>query len=98
MKSLALYLILGVISLMVSSCAFQNKTVTTSLPTPQKANVSYLIADDLNFAKDFAQSLNDAGWTIQEVRHSKFNSFFVDSNKAVFIKTDKGVVEAVFFQ
>jgi hypothetical protein len=98
MKYLALYIIPVALSLMASSCAFHSNTVTSSLPSPQKADVSYLIANDLSFAKDFVQSLSDTGWAIQEVRHSKFNSFFGDSREAVFIKTDKGVVEAVFFK
>ena len=98
MRSLALSIILVALSLMALSCAFQNKTVTSSLPSPQKADVSHLVADDLSFAKDFVQSLSDAGWTIQEIHHSKYNGFFGDSRKAAFIKTDKGIVEAVFFQ
>lgn len=98
MKSLALCLILVLLSFAGLSCAFQNKTVTSSPPSPQKANVSNLVADDLGFAKSFVKSLSDAGWTIQEVRHSKFNSFFSDSRQAAFIKTDKGIIEAVFFQ
>lgn len=98
MKSLALFIIFAALSLTASSCAFQNKTVTSSPPSSQKADVSHLVADDLSFAKDFVQSLSDAGWKIQEVSPSKFNGFFADSRQAAFIRTDKGIVEAVFFQ
>jgi hypothetical protein len=44
------------------------------------------------------QSLSDAGWVIREVRHSKFNGFFTDSRNAAFIRTEGGVIEAVFFE
>ena len=98
MKSLALCIVLVGLSLAMISCAFQNKTASPSAVSAQKTDVSHLFGDDLNFTKDFVQSLSDAGWTIQEVHHSKFNGFFGDSRKAAFIKTSKGVVEAVFFQ
>jgi len=98
MKSLMLCIVLVALSLTASSCAFKSKTDTAFLPPAQKADVSHLISKDLSFAKDFVQALSDADWEIQEVRHSKFNSFFADSRNAAFIRTDKGVVEAVFFQ
>ena len=98
MKSLVLCIVLVTLSLTASSCAVQSKTVTASLPPSQKADVSNLISEDLSFAKEFVQSLSDAGWTIQEISHSKFNGFFADSRNAAFIRTDKGEVEAIFFQ
>ncbi len=58
MKSLALCIILVALSLTASSCAFQSKTVTSSLPSTQKTDVSDLIADDLSFAKDFISTLS----------------------------------------
>jgi hypothetical protein len=99
MQSLALCLIYFGLSLSALSCASQRTTGVASVaPYMQRADVSHLVPVDLSFAKNFVQTLSDAGWEIREVSHSKFNGFFPDTEKAAFIRTDKGVVEAIFFQ
>ena len=45
----------------------------------------------------FAQFLNSKGVTVQSVHSSKLNGFFRGLKKAAFFRTDKGVVEVIFF-
>ena len=59
--------------------------------------VSSIVPVDLSFAKDFVRFLTVSGWQVQAVRHSKFNGFFRETNRAVWIETDKGTLEVVFF-
>ena len=98
MKSLALCFIYVGLSLSALSCASPRTSVAPIAPYMRKADVSHLVPADLSFAKNFVQTLSNAGWEIREVSHSKFNGFFRDSEKAAFIRTDKGVIEAIFFQ
>ncbi len=62
-----------------------------------RRDVSYPVPDELSYAKDFVQLLVEEGWSVQDVRHSKFNSFFRETSKAAYIKTDRGTFEVVFF-
>jgi hypothetical protein len=98
MKSLALCFIYVALSLSALSCAPQRASVAPVAPYMRKADVSRLVPADLSFAKDFVQTLSDAGWEIREVSNSKFNGFFPDTEKSAYIETDKGVIEAIFFQ
>jgi hypothetical protein len=45
----------------------------------RKADVSRRVPAELSFAKDFVQTLSDAGWEIREVSNSKFNGFLPDT-------------------
>jgi hypothetical protein len=104
MKSLVKYIFFAGISaaiLNAAGCTPKSESITVPFPAEpaaKKANVPHPVPDELSFAKDFLQSLVDAGWTVREVRNSKFNSFFRDTGKAAFIRTERGVVEAVFFE
>ena len=56
-----------------------------------------VIPTDLNFSTPLVQLLSQSGLSILSVQSSTFMSMFQSTDKAVWIKTDKGIVEAVFF-
>lgn len=64
---------------------------------PPKRDVSYPVPAELGYAKEFVRFLSDSGWSVEAVYPSKFNSFFRETAKAAFIKTEKGDIEVVFF-
>ena len=97
MKKLALFSFLIVLSWIMISCASQSKTIAPPVSAAQKRDVSYLVPAELSYAKEFVQFLNDSGWSIEAIYPSKFNGFFRETNKAAFIKTDRGIIEVVFF-
>ena len=49
-------------------------------------------------AVSFAEVLDQAGVHVQKIFVSKLNGFFRGVNKAAFFRTDKGVIEAIFFE
>lgn len=49
-------------------------------------------------AVSFAEVLDQAGVHVQKIFASKLNGFFRGVNKAAYYRTDKGVVEAIFFE
>jgi len=98
MKFLTLCIFLIALSLAASCSALQRTVITDNSTLQRKLKALPLISEDLSFAKDFVRTLNDAGWIVREVHHSKFNSFFKESSKAAFIRTDKGAIEAIFFE
>lgn len=63
----------------------------------QPVDISRLVPADLSFAKDLVQLLSNGGWKVQRVLPSKFNGFFKETQKAAYIETNKGTLEAVFF-
>jgi hypothetical protein len=87
-----------VLLLSISACSSDSRPSRPSAaPSAQRADVSPLVPADLVYAKGFVQHLSDSGWAIQLVLPSKFNGFFHETKKAVFIETDKGILEVVFF-
>jgi hypothetical protein len=71
-------------------CTFQeNQAQDVSLMKPD--HVAY--AD----AMEFARLLNASGINVQSIHRSKLEGFFRGIDKAAFFKTDKGVVEVIFF-
>jgi hypothetical protein len=48
-------------------------------------------------AMEFALFLNQSGINVQSVHKSKLESLFPGIEKAAFFRTDKGVVEVIFF-
>ncbi len=48
-------------------------------------------------AMEFARFLGDKGINVKSVHGSKLESFFRGVEKAAFFRTDKGVVEVIFF-
>lgn len=48
-------------------------------------------------AMQFARVLNEKGIRVLSVHRSKLNGFFPGLQRAAFFKTEKGVVEVIFF-
>jgi hypothetical protein len=60
-------------------------------------NQAVLIPHDLEFAKDLVRDLNESGFDVKSVRYSKLNGGELWTKDAVWIKTEKGIFEAVFY-
>jgi hypothetical protein len=67
--------------------------------TIQTEDVSLLKPTDVAYADamEFARFLNGRGIAVISVHGSKLNGFFQGIQKAAFFRTDKGVVEVIFF-
>ena len=65
---------------------------------PQGTNVSNLVPRGLEFATPSVQKLSDSGLKILAVRYSIFNGGILGTKKAAWVQTDKGIVEALFFE
>ena len=65
----------------------------------QTQDASLLQPRDIAYreAMEFAQFLIEHGITVVSVHRSKLESFFRGVEKAAFFKTDKGIVEVIFF-
>jgi hypothetical protein len=65
----------------------------------QTEDVSLLKPRDVAYAEamEFARFLNDRGINVKSVHRSKFEGFFRGIKKAAFFRTDKGIVEVIFF-
>jgi hypothetical protein len=48
-------------------------------------------------AMEFARFLDDRGINVKSVHHSKLESFFQGIEKAAFFRTEKGVLDVIFF-
>ena len=65
----------------------------------QSQDTSMLKPTDVAYtdAMEFAQFLNARGFIVKSVHRSKLESFFLGIKKAAFFRTNKGVVEVIFF-
>ena len=63
----------------------------------QGRDVSDIVPPQVSYATGFVQRLSDGGLWIQRVALSKYNGGYFGPTKAVWVKTDKGILEAVFF-
>jgi hypothetical protein len=65
----------------------------------QREELSLMGPKDVAYAEamQFAQSLRQQGFTVQSIHRSKMESFFSGLPKAAFLRTDKGVIEVIFF-
>jgi hypothetical protein len=95
MRLLWLFCLVGLV--LMGGCGSRPRTASSVPPASQKTDISNLVPNDLAFAKSFVQLLVDSGWAVQPVRPSKLNGFFLQTNKAAWIDTDKGIMEVVFF-
>lgn len=87
-----------VLCLLIACGAQARIIVHPSAGQIQGPDISHLVPPDLSFATAFVQTLSDSGWTIQAVRLSIFNGGIIpQTRKAAWIKTDKGVLEVLFF-
>jgi hypothetical protein len=94
MKSIFLCAILLLI-LMIPSARQPGISIAAPLQGP---DVSHLVPKDLGFATAFVQTLSDSGWSVERVAYSKFNGGMLGTKKAAWVKTDKGVLEVLFFE
>jgi hypothetical protein len=67
--------------------------------TRQTKDASLLRSTDIAYAEatEFARFLNEHNLKVESVHRSKLESFFRGVGKAAFFKTDKGIVEVIFF-
>ncbi len=63
----------------------------------QDKRPSVVVPADLQFANGFIDDLGKAGFVVEKVAHSKLNGGELISKNAVWVKTDKGTLEAVFY-
>src|SRR5260370_8809355 len=65
----------------------------------QSRDASLLRRSDIAYtdATEFASFLNQHGITVRSIHRSKLESFFRGVNKAAFFKTDRGILEVIFF-
>jgi hypothetical protein len=70
------------------------KTSATNISTQATLVV---IPTDLAFSNPLVQALSQSGLSVISVQPSTFMAFFNSTNKAVWVKTYDGIVEAVFF-
>jgi hypothetical protein len=75
------------------------KTSSRSAVAYQAKDSSLLKPTDVAYTEsmEVAQFLNGKGINVKSVHGSKLNGFFRGLNKAAFFKTEKGVVEVIFF-
>ena len=93
-----LWLSVALASILLAACVSRPRTPDSlRAPIEQKLDASKLVPADLAFAKPLVQLLVDSGWAVQPVRPSKLNGFFLATNKAAWIDTDKGILEVIFF-
>ena len=74
-------------------------TSSGKMTAHQSKDVSILKPTDVAYAEamEVAQFLNGKGIVVKSVHASKLNGFFRGLGKAAFFRTDKGVVEVIFF-
>ena len=75
------------------------KTFSRTNIASQSKDGSILKPTDVAYAEamEFAQFLNDKRIIVKTVHASKLNGFFRGLEKAAFFRTDKGIVEVIFF-
>jgi hypothetical protein len=57
----------------------------------------YTVPADVTFALDFVRTLERSGITVSEVGRSHLEATFAASRSAAMVRTNRGVVEVVFF-
>ncbi|MDQ4122752.1 MAG: hypothetical protein M3209_15045 [Acidobacteriota bacterium] len=67
--------------------------------TRQSEDVLLLRSTDVAYADaaKFAQFLSDHNFKVQSIHASKLNGFFRGVERAAYFKTDRGIVEVIFF-
>jgi hypothetical protein len=77
----------------------ETETIPRLSQATQSQDVSLLKPEDIAYksAMGFARYLDDKGIKVNSVHGSKLNGFFQGLDKAAFFRTDKGIVEVIFF-
>lgn len=70
---------------------------STRVTTQTIQSAQVVIPADVAFSAPLVQALSQSGLSIMSVRSSTYMAFFQSTDKVVWIETDEGIVEAVFF-
>lgn len=99
MKLLILYLITSTLNLTVSISTPSQTIIGLGLIIDQIKDVSLMQPSDIAYADamEFVRFLNEHGFKVLSVHRSKLEGFFRGVNRAAFIRTDKGIIEVIFF-
>lgn len=73
------------------------KLTSTPVMTQTIQTTTVAIPTDLAFSAPLVQALSQSGLSIVSVQSSTYMAMFQSTDKAVWIKTKDGIVEAVFF-
>ena len=95
MRSVSRY---GIWSLLLFVLPILQADIFRAAPSLQGQDVSHLVPPALSFANGFVQTLSDSGWSIERVGLSIYNGGMAGTTKAAWIKTDKGVLEVLFYE
>jgi hypothetical protein len=71
-------------------------TSCTSVPKPTESP-KVVIPTDLAFSASLVQVLSQSGLGILSVQSSTYMAIFPSTDKAVWIKTNEGIIEVIFF-
>ena len=88
----------GALSLLLFVLPILQADISGTAPSLQVQDVSQLVPPTLSFANNFVQTLSDSGWSIERVGLSIYNGGMAGTTKAAWIKTDKGVLEVLFYE
>lgn len=89
LKSVCIVGLLMIVGASVFTCPFRSSA--------QGRDVSRIVPQQVGYATGFVQRLSDGGLWIRRVALSKYNGGYFGPTKAVWVETDKGILEAVFF-
>jgi hypothetical protein len=78
-----------VVGAFVFTCPFRARA--------QGRDVSRMVPQQVGYATGLVQRLSDGGLWIRRVALSKYNGGYFGPTKAVWVETDKGILDAVFF-
>ena len=92
-KSIRMEMIAMVIAIQLSACA-PAQPATAALTA---ASTEISIPPDLDNARPLVHWLEEAGAAVLDVQYSTEGSLLQSASQAAWIKTDKGIADAVFF-
>jgi hypothetical protein len=95
MRSISRY---GIWSLLLFVLPILQADIFRAAPSLQGQDVSHLVPPALSFANGFVQTLSDSGWSIERVSLSIYNGGMAGTTRAAWIKTDKGVLDVLFYE
>lgn len=83
-KKFSLPILIAIFSLL-TGCSNHSNTVNLNIP------------NELTYATDFIVQLNKSDVNVIDVKQSLYENFLEGTNKAVYIATDKGIADVIFF-
>ena len=81
----------------LTSCSSMPKLTSTPDITQTVRPTQVVIPTDLAFSTSLVQVLSQSGLSVVSVQSSTYVAMFPFTDKAVWIKTSEGIVEAIFF-